>query len=289
MCSYDGSPFANKIDCVLAMRGIPHCEVNVSSHWTSAHVVYLAYGGFQVSMTLPRPEITDLLGIAYRRIPLLAIGNDVYCDTSLIVPKLEERVSPSVRFPSVYPPRKDSDKVDLGIIKAFAMTYTDRTLFPLGASLLPYGKLGDAFLKDRSAVSHPYCIYSAISSGVAFTCTNSIVVARWANPHRLTRGSATVSKECAFFSLGMYFIQVILLTPAFYRSGFLQHLLEEQLKDGREWLFDTSRPGYGDLSAHFFWGWMLKFRGMKDVMSPSKFPYTTKVFFTRETNLWGRN
>ena len=30
---------------------------------------------------MPRPEITDELGVNYRRIPLLAIGNDVYIDT----------------------------------------------------------------------------------------------------------------------------------------------------------------------------------------------------------------
>ncbi|KAG7086428.1 hypothetical protein E1B28_002382 [Marasmius oreades] len=28
-----------------------------------------------------RPEITELLGIGYRRIPILAIGNDIYCDS----------------------------------------------------------------------------------------------------------------------------------------------------------------------------------------------------------------
>ena len=43
-------------------------------------------------MTLPRPEVMDMLGIKYRRIPILAIGNDVYCDTSLIASALERRV-----------------------------------------------------------------------------------------------------------------------------------------------------------------------------------------------------
>ncbi len=91
-------------------------------------------------MTLPRPEVIELLGIGYRRIPLLAIGNDVYCDTALIVPQLEKRVPPSAEYTSVFPPRKDGGKVDSGIIKAFAMSYGDRTLFPMGGAILPYAR-----------------------------------------------------------------------------------------------------------------------------------------------------
>ena len=124
-------------------------------------------------MTIPRPEVIDLLGIGYRRIPLLAIGNDVYCDTSLIVSQLEKRIPPSAEYASVFPPRKGGGKVDRGIIKTFAMTYGDRTLFPMGGSILPYDRLGKKFLEDRSAVSirPPLAafnfLYLQISSGKA--------------------------------------------------------------------------------------------------------------------------
>lgn len=37
---------------------------------------------------MPRPDLT-LLPVAYRRIPILAIGRDVYLDTRLIIHKLE--------------------------------------------------------------------------------------------------------------------------------------------------------------------------------------------------------
>lgn len=37
---------------------------------------------------MPRLDLAAL-GIAYRRIPILAIGRDVYCDTRLILRKLE--------------------------------------------------------------------------------------------------------------------------------------------------------------------------------------------------------
>lgn len=39
---------------------------------------------------LPRPDL-EALGITYRRIPIMAIGRDVYCDSSLIIDVLEER------------------------------------------------------------------------------------------------------------------------------------------------------------------------------------------------------
>lgn len=39
---------------------------------------------------LPREDI-NALGVKYRRIPIMSIGRDVYCDTRLILQKLEER------------------------------------------------------------------------------------------------------------------------------------------------------------------------------------------------------
>lgn len=103
-------------------------------------------------MTLPRPDISDRLGIGYRRIPVLAIGNDVYCDTSLMIPTIERIFSEDKGYPTLFPVRKDGSRTDAGIIKAFAMAYTDRMLFPLAAGLLPYKKFPKAFIDDRSAV-----------------------------------------------------------------------------------------------------------------------------------------
>ncbi|KZM20194.1 uncharacterized protein EKO05_0001098 [Ascochyta rabiei] len=68
---YDLSPYAQKIRDALAASGIP----------------------FQRSdqpFVLPRP-ILEKLDIQYRRIPLLAFGKDVYCDTSLIIDELQAR------------------------------------------------------------------------------------------------------------------------------------------------------------------------------------------------------
>jgi len=102
-----------------------------------------------VSDILPRPELSELLGVAYRRIPILAIGNDVYCDTSLISYVLERRFPASAGYGTIFPHRKNG-KVDTGMIKAFAQNYPERVLFPLGAALLPWQKFQPSFVKDRS-------------------------------------------------------------------------------------------------------------------------------------------
>jgi len=100
---------------------------------------------------LPRPEITEYLGVTYRRIPILAIGNDVYCDTSIIVNALERRFPATDGYGTLFPPRKHGKNADTGLIKAFAKFYGDNTLFPPATNLIPWNKLSSAFLEDRGA------------------------------------------------------------------------------------------------------------------------------------------
>jgi hypothetical protein len=103
-----------------------------------------------VSNILPRPELSELLGVTYRRIPVLAIGNDVYCDTSLISYALERHFPPSAGYGTIFPRRKNG-MTDTGMIKAFAKYY-EAALFTLAPSLLPWDKFQPSFLKDRSDV-----------------------------------------------------------------------------------------------------------------------------------------
>lgn len=93
-----------------------------------------------------------MLGIGYRRIPVLAIGNDVYCDTSLIAPTLEKYFPQSQGFSTIFPLRKDGGKADSGMIKAFATFYCDRTLFAPAMNSLPYEKFSSDFIADRGKV-----------------------------------------------------------------------------------------------------------------------------------------
>ncbi|KAJ7030597.1 hypothetical protein C8F04DRAFT_1113006 [Mycena alexandri] len=54
-----------QIDRILLLKNIPHETVNVT----------------YVANILPRPKISDLLGVTYWKILVLAMGNEVYCDT----------------------------------------------------------------------------------------------------------------------------------------------------------------------------------------------------------------
>jgi glutathione S-transferase len=67
---YDMSPFSEKIRKILGFKNAP---------W---HAV-------AQSMWLPRPHLTPMTG-NYRRIPVLQIGADLWCDTRLIARKLDE-------------------------------------------------------------------------------------------------------------------------------------------------------------------------------------------------------
>ncbi|KAI9709975.1 MAG: hypothetical protein M1820_003053 [Bogoriella megaspora] len=67
---YPFSPYARRITWYLTLRNIPYAQC------IQPYV-------------LPRPDV-NALGVQYRRIPLLTIGRDIYCDTRLILQKLEE-------------------------------------------------------------------------------------------------------------------------------------------------------------------------------------------------------
>jgi len=68
---YEGSPFSEKIRKALAHKK-------------------LAWRAVEQPMIMPKPDLVPLTG-GYRRIPVLQIGADVYCDTQLIARVLEAR------------------------------------------------------------------------------------------------------------------------------------------------------------------------------------------------------
>lgn len=122
--------------------------IDVEKNWL------IDLNAMQVSMTLPRPELSETMGITYRRIPILAIGRDIYADTSLIASTLERRYPASSGYGSLFPRRKDGGPSDTGMIKTLVMYYFDRTIFPLAATSIPFQKLPETFLKDRGDVRY---------------------------------------------------------------------------------------------------------------------------------------
>ncbi|CAL8577198.1 hypothetical protein XPA_003042 [Xanthoria parietina] len=68
---YSFSPYAKRVTWYMALRG-------------------LEYAQCVQPPALPREDL-NALGVKYRRIPILSIGRDIYCDTRLILRKLEEK------------------------------------------------------------------------------------------------------------------------------------------------------------------------------------------------------
>ncbi len=76
---YVNSPFSEKIRKILAFKKI-------------------SWRAVEQPVIMPKPKLLPLTG-GYRRIPVLQIGADVWCDTGIIIRKLEE-LHPE---PSIYP------------------------------------------------------------------------------------------------------------------------------------------------------------------------------------------
>ncbi|HEX3886319.1 MAG TPA: glutathione S-transferase family protein [Phenylobacterium sp.] len=118
---YDTSPFSEKVRVMLGIKGLS---------WRSVIQPVI----------MPKPELVPLTG-GYRRIPVLQIGADVYCDTQAILAEIEARH----RKPNVI---KGADwAVNL---------WADRLFFQATVAVV-FGEIGEAvpaeFIADREKLS----------------------------------------------------------------------------------------------------------------------------------------
>lgn len=106
---------------------------------------------------LPRPLLTTTFGVTYRKIPILAIGRDLYCDTSLIIEALEHHFPPSSGYGTVYPKYEGvEDWVYRGLVRGFASFWVDRPLFRTTTGLMPASVWRTRFGEDRATlIGHP--------------------------------------------------------------------------------------------------------------------------------------
>lgn len=129
---YAGSPYARRLVWYLQLRNITYTEC------IQPHI-------------LPRPDLTTL-GVQYRRIPLLAIGRDIYNDTRLIIRKLNALFPPSAAHPGLA-----STAPEHAAIEALLDRWvTDGGVFLRATQLIPpsYPALKDPrFTKDRAQMS----------------------------------------------------------------------------------------------------------------------------------------
>jgi len=119
---YALSPHAEKIRLLFGLKNLK---------WRSV----------EVPVMMPRPLLSTVLG-GFRRIPVMQIGADFYCDTSLICDEIEKRF-PS---PSLYP----SDR--RGMVKAVCWwleksTFLDAVCLTFGGMV---GRVPAALIEERS-------------------------------------------------------------------------------------------------------------------------------------------
>jgi len=131
--NYPTSPFAEKARLLLGFKGLS---------WRSV----------KISPVMPKPDLTALTG-GYRKTPVLQIGADIYCDTSLIARRLEQEKA----LPAFFPEGQEM------IVAAFA-AWVDSVVFQHAVSLVfqpesvavRFGKLPPeaikAFLADRAGL-----------------------------------------------------------------------------------------------------------------------------------------
>src|SRR5215831_2078655 len=123
---YPASPFSEKVRLTFGLKGVP---------WRAVEQPNI----------MPKPELLPLTG-GYRKIPVMQIGADVYCDSQCIVRELERRFPK----PSVHAGGEATSW-------AFAV-YSDRVLF-MATVVLIFGMMGDQvspeFAEDRTKLMGP--------------------------------------------------------------------------------------------------------------------------------------
>ncbi|KAH6652683.1 hypothetical protein BKA67DRAFT_592948 [Truncatella angustata] len=212
---YPFSPYARRIVWYLTLRSIPYTECIQP-------------------FILPRPDLAAL-GIAYRRIPLLSIGRDVYADTRLILSKLEELYPPSPAHPAIAASTADGRAIERLISRA----WIDGGVFAAAASSMPptLPVMRDPkFLSDRADLV-------GLPKGAPSPFAAAALEAR--RPEALAQLHDTVE------------------------------LLEATLlADGRDWILKTEGPGLADIEAVWPFHWLSGMPGAlpEDVVGPSKFP-----------------
>ncbi|MGA0606713.1 glutathione S-transferase family protein [Phenylobacterium sp. VNQ135] len=118
---YDTSPFSEKVRVMLGVKG-------------------LAWRSVIQPVIMPKPELIPLTG-GYRRIPVMQIGADVYCDSQVILAEIE------ARHPEPPVVRGADWAVNL---------WADRQWFQATVAVV-FAELGDAvpkaFIEDREKLS----------------------------------------------------------------------------------------------------------------------------------------
>lgn len=161
----------------------------------------IPYSLVRVERIPPRPALQQL-GVTYRRIPVLAIGANLYFDTSLAIQALE-RLSPD----------RTLSGDNWGLEQAAAFHWHDRAIFALAGALIPWDLMPAEFRKDRAKFGgrgddinpaqmkalQPATL-SALSSHLA------LVETQLANRKNVGGGFLTGTKDVTYLDLSLFFV-----------------------------------------------------------------------------------
>lgn len=144
---YDTSPFSEKVRLMLGVKG-------------------LAWRSVIQPVIMPKPDLIPLTG-GYRRIPVMQIGADVYCDSQVIMAELERR------FPDPPVVRGADWAVNL---------WADRLWFQASVAVI-FGEIGDAvpkeFVADREKLSGRPFDVAAMKAAAPFMRAQWRAYAAW--------------------------------------------------------------------------------------------------------------
>jgi glutathione S-transferase len=136
---YPSSPFSEKVRVAFGIKE-------------------LAWRAVEQPVIMPKPDLIPLTG-GYRKIPVMQIGADIYCDTQIILRELERRYP----TPSIFPVRN-------GL--AYAIGFWSDRLFFMPSVGVVFGEIGhmipDAFKKDREKLSGNTFSTEAMAAAVPF-------------------------------------------------------------------------------------------------------------------------
>lgn len=122
---YDLSPYAEKIRLALGLKGLT---------WRSV----------QTPMVMPKPDHMELTG-GYRRVPVLQVGADIYCDTHLIA-RVLDRLAPT---PPLAPPGQET------LEHAFSRWAETTFMMAIFAFFGIGGVFSEEFVEDRRKTMVP--------------------------------------------------------------------------------------------------------------------------------------
>ncbi len=144
---YDTSPFSEKVRLMLGVKGV-------------------AWRSVIQPVIMPKPDLIPLTG-GYRRIPVMQIGADVYCDSQVILAELERR------YPDPPVVRGADWAVNL---------WADRLWFQASVAVI-FGEIGDAvpkeFVADREKLSGRPFDVAAMKAAAPFMRAQWRAYAAW--------------------------------------------------------------------------------------------------------------